>query len=74
MLGWSARGDGAGVEAGGGLMTVQDESPRPEYVAPNAILDRMRRRISRVGLLVAVLSTLLTALAIGAVYAFTSLL
>ena len=41
--------------------------------APNAILERMRRRISRVGLLVAFVSSVLTALVIFAVFACASL-
>jgi hypothetical protein len=45
-------------------MTVQEGSFSHEPTAPNAILDRMRRRIGRVGLLVAFLSTLLTAFVI----------
>ena len=54
-------------------MRTQDETPAREVMAPNAILDHMRRRISRVGLLVAFLSTLLTALVIFAVCACASL-
>lgn len=45
-------------------MTVQEGSYPHEPTAPNAILERMRRRIGRVGLLVAFVSSLLTALVI----------
>jgi hypothetical protein len=54
-------------------MPIQDESCPRKYCAPNAILERMRRRISRVGLLVAFVSTLLTALVIFLVCACISL-
>ncbi len=39
-------------------MSIQDEAPAS---APNAILERMRRRIGRVGMLVAFVSVVLTA-------------
>jgi len=55
-------------------MSIQEESPALEHHAPNAILERMRRRISRVGILVALVSTVLTALAIFAICACASLL
>ena len=54
-------------------MPIQEVSRPQEYTAPNAIHDRMRRRIARVGLLVAVVSTLLTTLMIFLIYACTSL-
>jgi len=54
-------------------MPVQ-EIPRPrEYIAPNALHDRMRRRISRVGLLVAALSVLLTTLLLFLIGVWASL-
>lgn len=53
-------------------MSIQEESHSLDHRAPNAILERMRRRISRVGMLVVVVSTLLTALAIFAVCACKS--
>jgi hypothetical protein len=59
---------------GGRAMSIQEESPALEHHAPNAILERMRRRISRVGILVALVSTVLTALAIFAICACASLL
>jgi hypothetical protein len=43
-------------------MPIPDESSLRQSTAPNAILELMRRRISHVGLLVAFVSTLLTAL------------
>jgi hypothetical protein len=54
-------------------MRIQEESRPLGYQAPNAILERMRRRISRVGLLVAFVSTLLAALLIFAVCACKSI-
>jgi hypothetical protein len=54
-------------------MPVQEVSRPREDTALNAIHKRMRRRINRVGLLVAVVSTLLTALMIFLIYACTSL-
>jgi hypothetical protein len=53
-------------------MRIQKESRPLVYHAPNAILERMRRRISRVGLLVAFVSTLLAALLIFVVSAWKS--
>jgi hypothetical protein len=43
-------------------MSIPGESQRGESSAPNAILLHMRRRISRVGLLVATVATLLVSL------------
>ena len=54
-------------------MRIREESRPVGYHAPNAILERMRRRISRVGLLVAFVSTLLVALLIFAFYAYNSM-
>lgn len=54
-------------------MPIQEHSQSLEYHAPNAILERMRRRISRVGLLVGFVSSLLTALVIFAVCACKSI-
>ncbi|HEY7423762.1 MAG TPA: hypothetical protein VH682_05900 [Gemmataceae bacterium] len=54
-------------------MAVQEVSHPQEYSAPNAIHERMRRRIARVGLLVAVVSILLTALVIFIICACASL-
>jgi hypothetical protein len=54
-------------------MPIQADSRPHEFTAPNAILDRMRRRIARVGLLVAFVSTLLTAVVIFIVCACASL-
>jgi hypothetical protein len=42
-------------------MSIQEESLERAASAPNAILERMRRRIGRVGLLVAFVSVLVTA-------------
>jgi hypothetical protein len=53
-------------------MSIRDESLSQEPSAPNAILQHMRRRISRIGLLVAFLSTLLTALAVFVICACAS--
>ncbi len=50
-------------------MSIPRESPTRQPSAPNAIFDHMRRRIARVGLLVAVVSVLLAALAIVVVCA-----
>ena len=54
-------------------MPIQEESRSRMCSAPNAILERMRRRISRVGLLVAFVSTLLAALVIFSVCACKSM-
>ncbi len=54
-------------------MRIQEEAHSLDNRAPNAILERMRRRISRVGLLVAFVSSVLTALVIFAVFACASL-
>jgi len=51
-------------------MSILGESQRRESSAPNAILEHMRRRIARVGLLVAVVSILLGSLVIFILYAF----
>lgn len=45
-------------------MSIPAEPQPRECGAPNAILDHMRRRIARVGLLVVVVSTLLLSLVI----------
>lgn len=45
-------------------MSILDESRQTESGAPNAILEHMRRRIARVGLLVVVVSTLLASLVV----------
>lgn len=45
-------------------MSILHKTPQSKSSAPNAILEHMRRRIARVGLLVVVLSTLLASLAI----------
>ncbi len=45
-------------------MTIWDERQQREPSAPNAILEHMRRRIARVGLLVAAVSTLLASFVI----------
>ncbi len=45
-------------------MSILHESLQNRSSVPNAIVERMRRRIARVGLLVVVLSTLLASLAI----------
>jgi hypothetical protein len=55
-------------------MPIPHESSLRESTAPNAILERMRRRISRVGLLVAFVSTLLTVLLFFVARAFARLL
>jgi hypothetical protein len=54
-------------------MPIQEHLQSLEHHAPNAILERMRRRISRVGLLVGFVSSLLTALVIFAVCACKSI-
>ncbi|HEY7157852.1 MAG TPA: hypothetical protein VH575_28095 [Gemmataceae bacterium] len=54
-------------------MPVREESPPCDNIAPNAILERMRRRIARVGLLVTFVSFLLTALLIVLVCAWARL-
>src|SRR5579871_3549975 len=51
-------------------MSIQDEAPAS---APNAILERMRRRIGRVGMLVAFVSVVLTVSVIFFVCACASL-
>jgi hypothetical protein len=43
-------------------MSIPGETRHNESRAPNAILEHMRRRIARVGLLVAVISTVLASL------------
>jgi hypothetical protein len=53
-------------------MRIQEESRPVGYHAPNAILKRMRRRIARVGLLVAIVSTLIVALLIFVICACKS--
>jgi hypothetical protein len=78
MLGRSARREGVAAGDGVGpgkekLMPVQEVSRPQEFIAPNAIHERMRRRIARVGLLVAVVFTLLTALVIFLICACASL-
>ena len=45
-------------------MSIPHEAQTREHNAPNAIGDRMRRRIARVGLLVGVLSAFLASLVI----------
>lgn len=50
-------------------MRMWNQARPAEQNAPNAILERMRRRIGRLGLLVAIVSTLLTAGVIFVVYA-----
>lgn len=45
-------------------MSIPGESQPREYNAPNAILDHMRRRIARVGLLVIAVSIVLVSLLI----------
>lgn len=45
-------------------MLMPNDTQQREPSAPNAILERMRRRIAHVGLLVAAVSTLLAALVI----------
>src|SRR5262249_10797003 len=54
-------------------MRIQEESHPLGYHAPNAILERMRRRIARAGLLVPFVSALLMALLIFAVCAYKSM-
>ncbi|MHB1422753.1 MAG: hypothetical protein ACYC3I_06060 [Gemmataceae bacterium] len=54
-------------------MSILRESQPRQQTAPNAILEHMRRRISRVGLLVAVVSTVLVSLVIFIIYAYASL-
>ena len=54
-------------------MSIPDEVQSREASAPNAILDHMRRRIGRVGLLVAVVSTLLASVVIFVICACASL-
>ena len=54
-------------------MPTRTESRPHEVHAPNAIFDRMRRRIARVGLLVAFVSSLLTAAVIFVVCACASM-
>jgi hypothetical protein len=68
------RGNATAPEHGeeGHAMRIQEESRPLGYHAPNAILERMRRRISRVGLLVAFVSALLVALLIFVVCACKS--
>jgi hypothetical protein len=45
-------------------MSIPGEPQPREQTAPNAILEHMRRRIARVGLLVVVVSTVLASLVI----------
>jgi hypothetical protein len=45
-------------------MSILKETQRSASSAPNAILKHMRRRVARVGLLVAAISTLLASLVI----------
>lgn len=45
-------------------MSIPQEAQTREPSAPNAILEHMRRRIARVGLLVAFVSTLVVAVVI----------
>jgi hypothetical protein len=45
-------------------MSIRKEIQQNESIAPNAILEHMRRRIARVGLLVAAVSTLLASVVI----------
>jgi hypothetical protein len=54
-------------------MPLQDESPARPPVAPNAILDHMRRRIGRIGLLVAFVSLIVSASVIFFICACASL-
>lgn len=54
-------------------MSIPDESQAREPSAPSAILERMRRRIGRVGLLVAVVSTMVASLVIFVICACASL-
>ncbi|MGH7169644.1 MAG: hypothetical protein ACRELG_05125 [Gemmataceae bacterium] len=54
-------------------MSIPDELPSRDPSAPNAIFAHMRRRIGRVGLLVAVVSTLLASVVIFVVCACASL-
>jgi hypothetical protein len=54
-------------------MAMETESRPIEFTAPNAILERMRRRIARIGLLVAFVSSLLTAVVIFVVCACASM-
>ncbi|HTU22205.1 MAG TPA: hypothetical protein VMG10_29470 [Gemmataceae bacterium] len=54
-------------------MSIPEELPSWEPNAPNAILEHMRRRIGRVGLLVAVVSTLLASLVIFVICACANL-
>jgi hypothetical protein len=77
---WAGRRDGTAPrqklpKSGGEMhMPAQMESRPQECTAPNAILDRMRRRIARVGLLVAFVSSLLTAVLIFVVCACATML
>jgi hypothetical protein len=54
-------------------MPVREESPPREYIAPNDLLARMRRRSARVGLLVVLVSLLLAALVISIACTWASL-
>jgi hypothetical protein len=51
---------------------VQEEAPAPAGCPPGAIVTRMRRRVARVGVLVALLSTLAAALVVFAACACKS--
>ena len=53
-------------------MLRMEESPTREQHAPNALFERMRRRIGRVGLLVAFVSSMLAAIVIFVVCACAS--
>lgn len=50
-------------------MLRMEESPTRIHRAPNALFERMRRRVGRVGLLVAFMSSLLAAIVIFVVCA-----
>jgi hypothetical protein len=53
-------------------MTAANRKPSTEPTAPNAILDHMRRRISRIGLLVGLFSSVLAAAVIFLICACAS--
>ena len=54
-------------------MSIPDESQSRKLSAPSAILEHMRRRIGRVGLLVAVVSTVVASLVIFVICACASI-
>ena len=54
-------------------MSIQKEAQTDESTAPNAILDHMRRRIARVGLLVAFVSASLAAVVVFVICACASM-